>query len=145
MRAKSLIIVLCVVFTVGFLIGNHLFSDTGEEIHAGPKDRTPVTDSEPEIVDQSPPVTNDENIDKSEPIEEPPSDSQQKVKVAYSKPNNSIVNVRTGPGLNFDIVAKIEKEVPMVIIEERDDWFRVKLEDGRFAWVAKRVVDVKEE
>jgi len=77
----------------------------------------------------------------------PPVISQPKQKVAYPKESNNstIVNVRSGPGTNFDIVAKVHKGSKMIILDEKNDWYRVKLEDGKLAWVANWVVDVKEE
>ena len=33
----------------------------------------------------------------------------------------------------------------MIILDEKNGWYRVKLEDGKLAWVANYVVDVREE
>ncbi|MFZ7101401.1 MAG: SH3 domain-containing protein [Peptococcaceae bacterium] len=66
-------------------------------------------------------------------------------KVAYVQQSNNYVNVRSGPGTNYDIVAKADKGSKMIILDEQGEWYRVKLADGRLAWVANWVVDVKEE
>lgn len=70
-----------------------------------------------------------------------------KQKVAYVKQSNTsnIVNTRSGAGTNFSLVAKVQKGSKMIILDEKDDWYRVKLEDGKLAWVANWVVDVVEE
>lgn len=78
---------------------------------------------------------------------EPPVTSQPKQKVCYPKESNKseYVNVRSGTGTNFDIVAKVKKGSKMIILDEKNGWYRVKLEDGKLAWVANYVVDVREE
>lgn len=68
-----------------------------------------------------------------------------KVLVAYVKDEYSSVNTRVDIGTDQPVVEKVPQKSPMVIIESKDDWYRVKLESGSLAWVASWVVRVQEE
>ncbi len=68
-----------------------------------------------------------------------------KVLVAYVKDEYNGVNTRADIGTNHPIVEKVPPKSPMVIIETKNDWYRVKLESGNIAWVASWVVRVQEE
>lgn len=103
-------------------------------------------------IQTSTPNTN--NNSQSGTVTPPPSEpqpdpvtSQPKQKVAYVKASNSAntVNTRSGSGTSYNIVAKVAKGSKMIILDEENDWYRVKLEDGKLAWVANWVVDVVEE
>ncbi len=47
------------------------------------------------------------------------------------------VNLREGPGLQYKIIGNVKKGTTLIILEERGNWFRVRLEDGKEAWVSK--------
>lgn len=64
-------------------------------------------------------------------------------KTAYIKSTNNYVNLRKGPSTNDEIVQKVNKGEPMLIIQAKDDWFQVHLSNGVEGWVASWVVDVK--
>ncbi len=49
-------------------------------------------------------------------------------------------NVREGPGLNFDVVATIEKGTPLTGISYKGKWVRVSLWDGTRGWVYQTLV-----
>lgn len=66
-------------------------------------------------------------------------------KVAYVSSKYNSVNTRTGPGQENSLIQKVNKGVPMPIIGESGEWYKISLENGKEAWVAKWVVDVKEE
>lgn len=68
-----------------------------------------------------------------------------KVLVAYVKSEYNGVNTRADIGTNHPVVERVPQKSPMVVIETKDDWYRVKLESGNIAWVASWVVDVQEE
>ncbi|WP_316862344.1 SH3 domain-containing protein [uncultured Cohaesibacter sp.] len=48
---------------------------------------------------------------------------------------NTRLNARSGPGGEFDIVAKLGSGDPLTEIERRGDWSHVTLENGTEAWV----------
>ena len=75
--------------------------------------------------------------------EEPP--AMPVVKVAYVKDEYEAVNARADAGTNYPVVERVPQKSPMVIMDEKDDWYRVKLESGNIAWVASWVVRVQEE
>lgn len=47
------------------------------------------------------------------------------------------VNLREGPGTNYKVVGTVKKGTSLAILEEKKDWLRVRLEDGKEAWVSK--------
>ncbi len=48
-------------------------------------------------------------------------------------------NFRAGPGTSAKIVAVLRKGTRVEVLEERDQWYRVKLADGREGWIAESV------
>lgn len=73
----------------------------------------------------------------------PGADSSMTGKTAYIKPTNSYVNLRKGPSTNDEIVQKVNKGEPMLIIQAKDEWYQVHLTNGTEGWVASWVVDIK--
>ncbi len=49
----------------------------------------------------------------------------------------SNVNLREGPGMGYKNVGSIKKGTALALLEERGDWLRVRLQDGKEAWVSK--------
>jgi hypothetical protein len=47
------------------------------------------------------------------------------------------VNLREGPGTNYKVVRTVKKGTSLAILEEKKEWLRVRLEDGKEAWVNK--------
>jgi curli biogenesis system outer membrane secretion channel CsgG len=47
------------------------------------------------------------------------------------------VSLREGPGTNFKSLSEIKKGTALEIIEEKEQWFRVRLEDGQEGWIGK--------
>jgi len=111
-------------------------------------EKTPVT---PPFTNNNPQEPGTQIVSGPQPNEEnqehKPVAPQPKQRVAYvmESSNSDVVNVRSGAGTSFGIVDKVSKGSKMIILDEKEDWYRVKLEDGRLAWVANWVVDVKEE
>jgi len=52
----------------------------------------------------------------------------------------SIVNVRKGPDTSYSVVAKVKKGETVTILAEENDWFQVKLTDGKTGWIANYLV-----
>ena len=71
--------------------------------------------------------------------------TEDSVLVAYVKDEYTAVNTRTDAGTGFPVVERVPQKSPMVILETKDDWYRVRLESGNIAWVASWVVRVQEE
>ncbi|UCE05132.1 MAG: SH3 domain-containing protein [bacterium] len=53
---------------------------------------------------------------------------------------NDRVNIRYGPGTLYRVLAQVEKNTPVTIIGEQDNWYQVKLPDGRIGWIRKDLV-----
>jgi curli biogenesis system outer membrane secretion channel CsgG len=49
----------------------------------------------------------------------------------------SSVNLREGPGINYRVVGNIKRGATLVIVEDKGEWLRVRLEDGKEVWVSK--------
>jgi curli biogenesis system outer membrane secretion channel CsgG len=47
------------------------------------------------------------------------------------------VSLREGPGMNFKSLAEVSKGTQLSVLEDRGQWLRVGLEDGREGWIGK--------
>lgn len=68
----------------------------------------------------------------------PPADGLKAVGVVV---NSSKVNLRSGPGMGYELVAQAANGEQMSILEQQDGWYKVN-RDGQTAWVAGWVVEV---
>ena len=50
-------------------------------------------------------------------------------------------NVRSGPGLTFSVLLTLPTETPLLGISYKDEWVRVRLDDGRDGWMHYTLVD----
>ena len=50
-------------------------------------------------------------------------------------------NIREGPGLSFKVLFTLKKGTPLVGTSYKDQWVRVKGEDGRSGWIFHALVD----
>jgi len=51
----------------------------------------------------------------------------------------SFANLREAPGSKGRIVGVLKQGMRLELLEEKDQWFRVRVEDGREGWVAESV------
>ncbi len=54
--------------------------------------------------------------------------------------NSIAVNVRNGPGVSYDITSQVSRGQTLTIVEERNDWYKVKYSDDKTGWVASWLV-----
>ena len=47
------------------------------------------------------------------------------------------VSLREGPGMNFKSLAEVSKGTQLSVLEDKGQWLRVGLEDGREGWIGK--------
>ena len=47
------------------------------------------------------------------------------------------VSLREGPGMNYKSLVEVKKGTALSVLEEKGQWFRVGLEDGREGWIGK--------
>jgi SH3-like domain-containing protein len=50
-------------------------------------------------------------------------------------------NIRSGPGTEYEILWKVEKYHPIVVLETRDSWYHFRDFEGDRGWVHKSLVD----
>jgi hypothetical protein len=68
--------------------------------------------------------------------------SQPSAKTSASEPRMVYVkwpmaSLREGPGTDFRAVAEVKKGTGLVILEDKGQWIRVSLEDGREGWIGR--------
>jgi SH3-like domain-containing protein len=54
--------------------------------------------------------------------------------------SSDVANIRSGPGTEHDILWKVEKYHPIIIIEKSSSWLRFKDFEGDKGWVHKSLV-----
>lgn len=54
---------------------------------------------------------------------------------------SNTANIRSGPGLNETALWQVEKYFPVVVIEKKGEWFRIKDFEGDQGWVHTSVLD----
>ena len=59
------------------------------------------------------------------------------VKVRYVK--SHFANLREGGGSSMRILRVLRQGARLEVLEERQEWYRVRLEDGQEGWVAASV------
>jgi SH3-like domain-containing protein len=52
----------------------------------------------------------------------------------------TIANVRSGPGSKYDIMWKVEKYYPILVIEKKGEWYHFKDFEDDKGWVYKKLV-----
>ena len=53
---------------------------------------------------------------------------------------NNLVNIRSGPGTQHEIVFKAEKGVPFRLLEKRGDWLHIESRNGDKGYIHKKLV-----
>lgn len=51
------------------------------------------------------------------------------------------MNVRSGPGLTYEIIDTLQANESLTVLEEQDDWFRVSYKKNREGWIASWLVE----
>jgi uncharacterized protein YgiM (DUF1202 family) len=47
------------------------------------------------------------------------------------------VNLREGPGTNYKVIGNVKKGTTLTVLEEKEGWLRIRLKDGKEAWITK--------
>lgn len=55
--------------------------------------------------------------------------------------NASVVNVRTGPGLSYDVMAQVVEDEKVQVISEENEWYKVRISNDQVGWIASWLVD----
>jgi hypothetical protein len=62
-------------------------------------------------------------------------------KKSYVIVNATVLNVRSGPGTNFEKAGQVKKNQKLELIKKEYNWVKIKLMDGTFGWVHYKYVD----
>ena len=152
------IVILSVFFVIaGFFLTGYIFADE-DVVREGSGDIASLKEEQKllleKVAELEKIIKEKENNSGSQPEPEnsvepepeaTPAPVKDKVLVAYVKDEYSAVNTRADAGTIHPVVERVPQKSPMVILETKDDWYRVKLESGNIAWVASWVVRVQEE
>lgn len=58
----------------------------------------------------------------------------------YHIVTSKILNVRSGPGTNNEVVTQVQYGELLKTLEKRDNWVRVERETGESGWVSEKLV-----
>jgi N-acetylmuramoyl-L-alanine amidase len=54
-------------------------------------------------------------------------------------------NLREAPDSNSKVTGLLKKGMKLTLLEEKKEWYRVRLEDGKEGWVAASVTSLQPE
>jgi hypothetical protein len=63
----------------------------------------------------------------------PPPKTTSKTQVVWTT-----ANLREGPGMKYKVVGKVTKGTSLTILEEKGEWYHVRMEDGKEAWISQK-------
>ncbi|MGE5396873.1 MAG: SH3 domain-containing protein [Chitinophagales bacterium] len=69
----------------------------------------------------------------------PPSTTTTAAKKVYPKAGSNWINIRSGPGTSYSVVAKLYPNKPATLVSQRNNWYLVKMSDGKAGWVSMDV------
>jgi len=55
------------------------------------------------------------------------------------------VNLRAGPGTNYEEIAELVFSTQVIITDQHGEWYKVLLDNGKIGWVAGWLIDTREE
>lgn len=55
------------------------------------------------------------------------------------------LNVRNGPGTSFDQIIRIYPGEKYKFLDEKDDWYKIELKDGKEGWISSEYAEIIEE
>ncbi len=55
--------------------------------------------------------------------------------------DTSVLNVRLGPGMAYDVMEQVEQGQEYQVLEEQNGWYKIRLDHDRIGWVASWLVD----
>ena len=53
----------------------------------------------------------------------------------------SIANMRSGPGTKYDVLWQVEQYHPVIIVEKKGNWYKIKDFENDVAWLHKSLLD----
>lgn len=56
----------------------------------------------------------------------------------------SVLNVRIGPGLSYDVMTQVNEDQKLNVLAEDNEWYKVRLSNDQIGWVASWLVESEE-
>jgi SH3-like domain-containing protein len=53
----------------------------------------------------------------------------------------AVANLRSGPGSKYEVLWQVEKFHPLLIIEKKKNWYKIKDFEGDMAWIHKSLLE----
>jgi hypothetical protein len=69
-----------------------------------------------------------------------PLSPQPKIPPSQAKVIWTNVNLREGPGPDHKVIGNVKRGTSLAILEEKEEWLHVQLEDGMIAWIIKKAI-----
>jgi len=79
-----------------------------------------------------------------EPVPAPAPVAQPVVETAIGSASvkTATLNVRSAPSLDGEIVTQVKKGERLAILQNGDDWMRIRLKDGTVGWVSRPLISI---
>jgi SH3-like domain-containing protein len=61
------------------------------------------------------------------------------------KINSNMVNIRSGPHINFEILGKAERTQELVVLEKQQNWYKIKLPDYVSVYINSKFIEKRSE
>ncbi|MBO3444603.1 C40 family peptidase [Clostridium sp. CCUG 7971] len=58
--------------------------------------------------------------------------------------NTSVLNIRTGPSTDYNVIYKAKKSEKVSIIENNNGWYKVKLSNGKLGWASSNYIKISQ-
>lgn len=55
--------------------------------------------------------------------------------------DTGVLNVRLGPGMAYDVMEQVEQGQEYQVLEEQNEWYKIRVDHDRIGWVASWLVD----
>ncbi|MCI0548771.1 MAG: SH3 domain-containing protein [Candidatus Rokubacteria bacterium] len=94
----------------------------------------PPSPPPPAVPAPSPPVIPDAPRPAAPAPPPPPAPARRVVQIKTDQ-----ANLRESPGTRGKVIRVLRKGTKLTVLEAREQWFRVRLDDGREGWVAESV------
>lgn len=85
----------------------------------------------------------DANAQLGYPLTNPPSAAKVEAVRPAVVVTSALINIRKGPAMTFDVVARAKKDDGFELLGEKGEWFQVQLSDGRTGWLHQNVASKK--
>ncbi|MFH1412415.1 MAG: pilus assembly protein PilM [bacterium] len=84
--------------------------------------------------------------DAGPPLAETPTSTPELIKkIKVISTPTGWLNVRKGPGTSFDQIVRIYPGEKYKFLDEKDDWYKIELKDGKEGWISSEYAEIIEE